>query len=217
MTDTSRKLDPESTRNAILDAAEELFVEVGVDGASMSAIAARADVTKSLIHHHFGSKSELWERIKERAIGEYLEMQRELLETEPANEGLLLRSVEVYFRFLQKRPALVRLMSWMLLEPDQCIDKRDDAVMQLGCARLREAMEAGVVRPDIDPQAIILMFLSLVERWFQAKQLYELEWAGDPDEIFLDTIQKVIGQGMKSDQLLRQQLQGDDSVAESAE
>lgn len=201
-----RKLDPESTRNAILDAAEALFVEAGVNGASMSAVARRAGVTKSLIHHHFGSKSELWERVKERGIGEYLRLQRELLESRAADGQLLLDSLETYFRFLQTRPALVRLMSWMILEPDMCLDKRDDAVMQLGVRRLREAQEAGLTRPDLDPQSIILLFLSVVERWFQARQLYELEWAGDPDEIFLDTIKKVIGQGLKSEQVLRAEL-----------
>ena len=58
--DASRTIDPEATRESILDAATALFVDRGYEGVSMSAIAKDAGVTKSLIHHHFGTKAELY-------------------------------------------------------------------------------------------------------------------------------------------------------------
>ncbi|WP_149361131.1 TetR/AcrR family transcriptional regulator [Lolliginicoccus suaedae] len=52
--------DPAETRESILDAARALFAEDGFDKASIRRIAARAKVDPALIHHHFGSKQELF-------------------------------------------------------------------------------------------------------------------------------------------------------------
>ena len=43
--------DPEATRNALLEAAEEVFLKNGFGNTSLSEIAKRAGITKSLIHH----------------------------------------------------------------------------------------------------------------------------------------------------------------------
>ena len=76
----ARKRNPEATRNSILDAAEALFVSKGFAAASLSDIARRAAVTKSLIHHHFGSKEALWDQCKKRRMSHYADVQRGLLE-----------------------------------------------------------------------------------------------------------------------------------------
>lgn len=47
-------------RERILSAAIEEFGEQGYDGATMRAIAARAGVDSALVHHHFGSKADLF-------------------------------------------------------------------------------------------------------------------------------------------------------------
>lgn len=52
--------DPEDTKSTILDAARQLFSEVGFDRATIRAIAARADVDPALVIHHFGSKQRLF-------------------------------------------------------------------------------------------------------------------------------------------------------------
>jgi AcrR family transcriptional regulator len=55
----------ERTRNAILDAAAEVFDERGFNGASLSDILARAGVTKGALYFHFSSKEELAKEIVE--------------------------------------------------------------------------------------------------------------------------------------------------------
>jgi len=51
-----------SKRSAILEAAKTLFTELGYDGASMDAIAARAGVSKLTVYSHFGDKQTLFIR-----------------------------------------------------------------------------------------------------------------------------------------------------------
>src|ERR1700692_815249 len=48
------------TRQAILDAALELFSDLSFDGASTRAIAELAGVTQPLVNYHFAGKDELW-------------------------------------------------------------------------------------------------------------------------------------------------------------
>jgi len=52
--------DPEVTKREILAAAREVFSEVGFDRATMREIASRARVDPALIHHHFGTKHDLF-------------------------------------------------------------------------------------------------------------------------------------------------------------
>ncbi|MEU6268255.1 TetR/AcrR family transcriptional regulator [Saccharopolyspora shandongensis] len=51
----------ESTRQALVDSAVELFTEHGYAGTSLDEIAKRARVTKGALYHHFGGKQALFE------------------------------------------------------------------------------------------------------------------------------------------------------------
>lgn len=57
---TGRRIGDSGTRDAILDAARDLFAEQGFDGASIRAIAARAGVDPGLIRHFFADKVTLF-------------------------------------------------------------------------------------------------------------------------------------------------------------
>jgi len=54
-----RKRDPETTRNAILDAAQSCLSEYGAEGVSVSAVAKLAGVNRGTAYQHFHSKEEL--------------------------------------------------------------------------------------------------------------------------------------------------------------
>ena len=58
-----------SARDRILDAAEIVFADDGFSGASMKAIAARADVAQGLLHYHFTNKEGLYAAVIERRSG----------------------------------------------------------------------------------------------------------------------------------------------------
>jgi AcrR family transcriptional regulator len=58
---TGRRPGESGTRAAILDAARREFGGVGFDRATIRAIAALAGVDPALVHHYFGTKSELFD------------------------------------------------------------------------------------------------------------------------------------------------------------
>ncbi|MFB1299101.1 TetR family transcriptional regulator [Mycobacterium sp. pW049] len=51
---------PSDTRDRILSSARELFSRNGIDNTSIRAIAAEAGVDPALVHHYFGTKTELF-------------------------------------------------------------------------------------------------------------------------------------------------------------
>lgn len=51
---------PSDTRDRILSSARELFARNGIDNTSIRAIAADAGVDPALVHHYFGTKTELF-------------------------------------------------------------------------------------------------------------------------------------------------------------
>ena len=53
-------------RESILDAAQSLFAERGIDGVPIEAIAARSGVSKVTVYGHFGDKAKIFESIVQR-------------------------------------------------------------------------------------------------------------------------------------------------------
>jgi TetR/AcrR family transcriptional regulator len=191
--------DASETRAAILDAAEEVFSAKGFAAASMSEIASRSGVTKSLLHHHFGSKEGLWHAAKERRFQSFWAAQSALLEVLPADAELLERSVSAYFAFLQENPSFVRLMSWHFLEHDELTgaDTVGPAQMAAAVEKVRAGQVAGHIRDDVDPSHLILLYFSLVVHWHQGKSVY-LSWLGSPvsDESYLRDLLRVFMRGI---------------------
>ena len=59
-----------STKNKILDAAENLFAIQGFNGTSLREITSRAEVNLAAVNYHFGSKKELIKSVMSRYMNE---------------------------------------------------------------------------------------------------------------------------------------------------
>lgn len=177
-----RKRDPDATRAAILDAAEGLFLKLGPDATPVSQVARQAGVTKSLIHHHFGSKEGLWSELKRRHFEQYYEAQKGMLTSAQGAAELLHDSIIAYFRFLQSDPRSVRFMSWRFVEVDDTCFADEDELFELGIEKIQEAQVEGTLRPDIEPLFMIKAFLSMTLQWFQTKPMLR-QMLEDPAEI----------------------------------
>jgi len=87
-----RAIKPQhETQIRILDAAEELFMQHGFEGASMRMLTARAEVNLAAINYHFGSKDALIEAVFRRRLDPMNEAriaELERLETEAQGRPL---------------------------------------------------------------------------------------------------------------------------------
>lgn len=207
MTAKKQKRDAVVTSEQILDAAEKLFADHGFAHVSVREISESAGVTKSLIHHHFGSKADLWDAVKERAFGAYLTAQIEVLAQSEATDGLLRSSIEMYFRYLEANPRLVRIMNWATIEGDT--NPLGARLMPLGVQRIREAQESGRFRSDISPEMAIATFIGATTYWFQAQHLFKLtldsscgdlpEDSASRNTAFIDNFLNIFFNGVLSD------------------
>ena len=200
--DHPRRRDPEATRAAILEAAETLFVERGPSATATSAVARRAGVTKSLIHHHFGSKEDLWEEVRKRHFERYYEAQIQMLENAEGTAELLRDSVVAYFRFLQEEPNAVRFFSWRFIEAEDPSLDLEEELFDLGMERIRQAQASGELRADLEPIVIIKAFLGMVFYWFQSKsflcQIMGEDWDEDAmDETYIEDVVKIFMEGIR--------------------
>ncbi len=201
-----RTRDPEATQETLLNAAEEVFLEKGFGNTSITDISKRAGITKSLVHHYFGSKEGLWNAVKERRFNYYADVQMEMLENQAPSKDLLRDSMILYFNFLKENPQLIRILAWIFLERDQdeCF-KKDQELIETGIALLKKAQEEGVFRSDIDPKFILFIFLGLCRQWFQDRDHFisDYHFNGDDipenaDEAYLDAILKIFFEGVSS-------------------
>ena len=167
------RTDGDRTRAAILRAAEALFVEHGFAATSMATVAKLAGVTKSLIHHHFGSKRELWEAVKGVVMEEYGIKQQRLLAERAPDISLIEDSIVTYFRFLQQHPNVLRFWNWMTIEGDREAPTFNKWLMAQGVETLRRCQLAGEIRDDVAPEYVLAQFAVLMRGWFIERPILE--------------------------------------------
>jgi TetR/AcrR family transcriptional regulator len=194
MTEAARRHDPEASRAAILDAAELLFLERGFAGASMSEIAKASGVTKSLIHHHFGSKESLWEEVKRTRFAAYHDQQMKLLTGQPPSAEVIQASMKVYFDFLASNPQILRMMWWMCLENDRQENDMISELREAGVRHIALAQQVGIMRADLQPEHILMGFLGMVHAAFS--ECWVCHQTGTTQEKYLDDAWKMFAGGV---------------------
>ena len=70
-----------SARETLLDTAERLFAEHGLEGTSLRSINGEAGLSSAALHYHFGTKAALVESLLERQMPALMERRGELLAT----------------------------------------------------------------------------------------------------------------------------------------
>ena len=163
-----RTRDPEATRGVILDAAEKVFLTKGFGNTATSEIAARAGVTKSLIHHHFGSKEGLWRAVLDRRFADYVKMQHGVLDRPDLGADDFADSLRALFAFHARTPEVSRLQAWTNAGAGADYPETRE-LTERGVAQLRKMQREGALRAELDPAAVMAAFFGLVEHWFQAR------------------------------------------------
>lgn len=108
----STRPSADKTRSKILQAAKNVFLEKGYDGAFIKTIAQEAKVNTNLIFHHFGDKENLWHRVKQSIVSAgYLKPQYDISSARQFFSSLLDYRFELY----GNHPELVRLLQWQEL------------------------------------------------------------------------------------------------------
>ncbi len=84
----------------ILEAAERIFGDEGLEGARTEAIAAAAGVNKALLYYYFQSKDGLYRAVLEGYLADFNRQALEVLSSEGSARSLLLRYINLHFDFI---------------------------------------------------------------------------------------------------------------------
>ncbi|MCA9514241.1 MAG: TetR/AcrR family transcriptional regulator [Myxococcales bacterium] len=170
------------TARKILDAADELLAEVGLDGVSARSVATRAGVNNALVFYHFKSMRGLVERVLER----YYEGQLAALEaaTGAADEPLrarLHRVVDAYLDFMEAHRRFPRLVQGLTAMGPELHDLLRGHLAPL--LRWAERALADVAPPEgpLAARHLFITFSGVITTWFTQGPLLAPLWGDDPE------------------------------------
>ena len=149
--------DPVANRARILRAAIDEFAARGVEGASMDAIAARTDTTRSMINYYFGGKEQVYIAVLEHVYAgiRQAESQLDLEHLEPV--AAIRRIVQFTFDYYLSNPGFVRLVvaenqaRGQYLKKSRGMRTLNRTIIETLAAVLARGQAAGVFRAAIDP------------------------------------------------------------------
>ena len=99
-----------NARERILDAADELFGELGFDATATRQIAERCDVNKALIHYHFETKERLFHAVLDRYYARLAKVVQIGVVGESDLRGRLVRLLDAYVDFLVDNQRFSRML-----------------------------------------------------------------------------------------------------------
>lgn len=166
-----RRATGEKTREKILEAAEEIFVRYGYEGARMEQIAERAGVRKANIYYYFPGKDQLYQALVDRTLGALISGIRDFLER-PAESpwDQIDQFLDLFFRLIDRYRGLIGLAYGELLHPPRedvqtTIRGLLDQIEELGAAMIQQGVDRGDFRPQ-DPMHTILTLEGALFHYF---------------------------------------------------
>jgi AcrR family transcriptional regulator len=161
---TPREAPPgRETQDRILDTAERLFAERGIDGVSVRAILAEAGVNAALANYHFGSREGLIDALLRRRLAPLNEERARLLdEVEARGKAASVEDVlRAFFapagRWVVAQPDLRRLFAQMMCSPNPDIRAMHRRAFGDVVGRFAEAL-AGRLPAHVTPMQLVCRF-----------------------------------------------------------
>lgn len=182
------KADSEQTKQAILDAAIDVFGEYGVAKSSLEKIAQRADVTRGAIYWHFENKQQIFDALHERLHAPFVQAIVEGLEhasIDPIGQlQVLCTKLLVELEDDEKKRKLATLFLVKCDYSDEFSQSKEryDEAKALKIAALsryfEKAIEKGQLSPEADPHmltlAISAFLRGIVEEYLEGPEAYPL-------------------------------------------
>lgn len=198
----TRQKQREHTCERILKGAEKIFLKWGYSGASMKHIATAAEVTQSLIHHHYKNKEALWSAVRKRSFQRIFESLRPGLSAAAKREDFLLEFTQNYYQYLRDAPEFIQLLAWIIAEretsPEESAGKSGQIVQII-----EREQKIGHIRDDISAEIILSLVWSLVEGWHLGRQQYAYRLGKelnheDWDKLYFEGIKKILFSSFKT-------------------
>lgn len=111
-----------NTEEKILEAARDVFVSRGFDGARMQDIADKAQINKALLHYYFRSKERLFKDVFKRTLDQIGPVIFDFVNEQIPLEVKIWKFVDNYIEIIRKNPKLpLFLLNEMSVNPERVL------------------------------------------------------------------------------------------------
>ena len=186
------KQEAQQTRHALLDAAEAVFEQRGVAGASLQEVAEAAGVTRGAVYWHFRDKADLYNAMMDRAV---LPFEQQWLQPAAADAADPMRRLrELLLDILRQIAVDARLQRVVAISTQKveyvgeldAIRERHLQVRAQALKRferlLRQAAAAGQLTSGVSPKATACALHALVDgliyNWMLDRKAFDLKRVG---------------------------------------
>lgn len=181
------KAEAEATREALLDAAEVIFLERGVSRTSLEQIARQAGMTRGAVYWHFKNKSDLFHAMLERVKMPLRQLLDDVEDPERPNEpleSLRRATLHVVERLQRPRSRRVHTILFHRCEVASDVDvlnlheKLANECYDTMVERFEQARERGTltesVEPEIATRMLMSMLVGLMYDWLRNPESYDI-------------------------------------------
>ncbi|MEW6725794.1 TetR/AcrR family transcriptional regulator [Desulforudis sp. 1088] len=180
----ARQRDPVASRQRILNAAREVFAEVGFEAARVDEIARRADINKRMLYHYFGGKEDLYIEVLRQCFKDAWERAGTLLAAKSVDILDRAKSaISAYFWYLVEHPEFLRLMEWESLQGGRHARRFLPDFFALGMHQLekilKDGVAAGIFRRDVDMRQLLISINGLCSAYLSRREILGFLWTED--------------------------------------
>lgn len=173
-----------ATEIKIIEAATEIFLQKGKDGARLQEIADKAGINKAMLHYYFRSKDRLYQQVFATQISRFFTSFIDAIpETEDIRE-FLEYFVENYVRYISANEGLVRFVIWEIQSGARAMPRHIRNLFKskgynkpLFLDIIQKAIDGGKIRP-LDPVNFVINLLALCAYPFIARPILEKVFTG---------------------------------------
>jgi len=153
-----------NTKQSILKAARELFVQHGFAGASMGDVSKLAKVNHSLIFHHFTNKEQLWLAVKQDIVKEADKQNKVLPSINLSFQSFLKALIKQGVDFYRNNPDIIRMINWQRLEGSstQKIGVTLSSETKAWIDAFKHYQKLGEINSELQPKFIVTLILSVI-------------------------------------------------------
>lgn len=177
--------DPAATQKRILQAAKHEFARLGLGGARVDRIAARAKSNKRMLYHYFGKKDALFRRTLEDAYGDFRRAEAALNIEADEPVAALRRLMEFTWAYYLANPEFITLVNSenlhkaRHLKSSALMDEMNKPFVERMRSLLKRGAAAGAFRAELDPVQILIALAGLGFHYLNNRHTGEIVYGRD--------------------------------------
>lgn len=164
-----KEREKEHRREEILDAAQRVFFEKGLAAATVDEIAETAELSKGTLYLYYKSKEDLYLAVMMRGIQLLFEMFTDVVKKGASVTETIVSLTDAYVEYFNQHRNYFRMLHFLQTpqfhrqiseEMKKTCDALNQRVWDLVDNVLKRGIEEGILRPDLNPKEVSIIFWS---------------------------------------------------------